>query len=200
MKYYQPRTIEEDHLMLNFSGKHQAFDGAEALRRSALHFEQFADHRIRPELQFGVKGWPWIVPLMRRENTRLGAAKKGCPPEKETDIQVNGGYLLISVRARDVIAPLVPVNTEILSVEVENADTVFWVRPVCHMDVLDTTASYSSGGPQFEKPVLIGAKMNGDHLYCFRETANPPVFSEKLVNAITDAGLYGVTFREVPVT
>jgi len=199
MKYYQPRIVEENHLMLNFSGNHRAFDGAEALRRSALDFHWFANHRIRPELEYGVQGGPWIVPLMRRENTRLGAAKKGRPAEKETDIQYNGSVLLISIRAHDVFAPLVPVNTEFLPVEVENADNVFWVRPVCHDDVLDTAASYSSGGPQFEKPVLIGSKLTGDNLFCFGKNANPPVFSERLVHAIAEAGLYGVTFREVPV-
>lgn len=198
-RYYQPRIIDENHLMLNFSGNHLAFEGAEALRRSALHFERFANSRIRPDVEFGVRGGPWITPLMRRENTRLGALKKGRPPERETDIQVNSGVLLLSQRARDVFEPLAPQNTEFLPVEVENADNVVWVRPICPPEVLNVAASYSSGGPEFERPVLSAEKLNGAHFFCFRDTGNRPVFSEQLVTAIAGHGLYGVTFREVAV-
>ena len=151
--------------MLNFSGNHRAFDGAEALRRSALDFDQFARHRIRPEVEFGVRGGPWIVPLMKRENTRLGAARKGSPPEVASDIQVNGSTLLLSQRAAKLFAPLMPENTEILPVEVENGENVCWIRPICLPHTLDVERSYCSGGPQFERPVLIVAQLTGAHLF-----------------------------------
>jgi len=199
MKYYQPRALEEDVFMLNFVGNYEAFEGAEALRRSSVDFWQFAKSRIRPEGQYGLKGGPWIIPLMRREFSRVDATEHQISNGRTTDIQVNSSVLLISERARNVIASLAPADTEILPVEVENSDDVFWVRPICVEDTLDVEKSYSSGGGLFERPVLVGEKLKSDHLFCYREGGNEPVFSETLVEAIRENDLYGQNFREVEV-
>ena len=199
MKYYQPRVLEEEVFMLNFVGNHEAFEGAEALRRSSVDFRQFANSRIRPEKQYRVKAGPWIIPLMRREFSLVEATKEELLNGRTLEIQQNGSILLISERARNVFAPLMPENTEILPVEVENSDDVFWVRPVCVDDTLDVEKSYSSIGVVYERPVLIGEKLRGDHLFCYREIGNKPVFSEELVDAIKANDLYGVSFREIEV-
>jgi len=134
------------------------------------------------------------------DETREHAAwccKERQPPEVASDIQVNGSTLLLSQRAAKLFAPLMPENTEILPVEVENGENVCWIRPICLPHTLDVERSYCSGGPQFERPVLIVAQLTGAHLFCVRDIANPPVFSEQLVKLVQDAGLFGVTFREV---
>lgn len=203
MNYYRPRVLEEDQIILNFVGDHQDYEGVEALRRSSVNFGQFARYRIRPEVQYGVKGGPWIIPLMRRENARLDALEARVPKERETDIQGHSGTLLISQRARDIFERFVPENTEILPVEVENSDDVFWVRPICIEASLNVEKSYASipqkNNTVYEVPVLIGEELNGEHLFCFREGGNLPVFSETLVQAIKENDLYGFNFREIEV-
>ena len=128
---------------------------------------------------------------MHREYSEKEEASK----LRDPDIQEKGSVLLISQRARDVFAPFMPDNTEILPVEVENSDDVFWVRPICIEGALDVERSYSSGGCVFERPALIGEKIHGEHFFCYREVGNKPVFSEKLVKAIEDNDLYGVIWR-----
>ena len=203
MKYYQPRVLEEEVFMLNFVGNYEAFEGAEALRRSSVDFRQFAKSRIRPEKQYRVKAGPWIIPLMRREFSRVNATKNQILNARTTDIQGHGSVLLISERAKNVFAPLMPENTEFLPVEVENSDDVFWVRPICIERALDVEKSYASilqgSSTVYERPVLIGEKLRGDHLFCYREIGNKPVFSEELVDAIKANDLYGVSFREIEV-
>lgn len=199
MKYYQSRVLEEDVFMLNFVEEDSAFEGAEALRRSSYDFWHFAKSRIRPEEEYGVKGGPWIVPLMRREFSLVDASEDALSNGRTTDIQEIGSVLLISERAKQVIAPFVPENTEILPVEVENCDDVFWVRPICLESTLDVEKSYSSGGPIFERPVLIRENFNNEHLFCYRDLGDKTVLSEKLVKAILENNLYGVSFREIEV-
>lgn len=99
MKYYQPRVIEEEHVMLNFVDDDENFSGAEALRRSSADFLHFAAHRNRPERKYGVKGGPWITPLMLREHTDLNVPEGEIHTGRLTDIQTDGSNLLISQRA-----------------------------------------------------------------------------------------------------
>ena len=202
MKYYKLRALEQDYLMLNFVGGHQDFDGVEALRRSSSDFWRFAKSRRRPEVQYNVKPAPWIAPLMLREHTQMEAPEIVVQEARASDIECTSVYLLISERARAVLEPLMPENTEILPVEVENSDDVFWVRPICIERALDVEKSYASilqgSSTIYERPVVLSRELNGENIFCFRES-NPPIFSEKFVDAIKANDLYGVSFREIEV-
>ncbi|MDF1670820.1 MAG: hypothetical protein P1U83_14515 [Roseovarius sp.] len=162
--------------------------GDEALRRSSYAHGTWIMNRT-PET-------PWIAPLMD-----LGCVRKGKTSPRPTDLFLITAGLLLSERAREVLAPLAGPMVGFLPVEVVNGPQLWWAMGPVVPQALDLETSRVT--IMFDKltsitqPVLFRDKMPEAGFVSLNPRHASPVLSAKIADAIKEADLYGLDLRPV---
>lgn len=189
VNWYWPRPLEEvlfDYAL--YVGGDKDYDGDEALRRNEYEHGTWIKNR-------GAEA-PWITPLMELKcvNTRKSAPRP-------TDLFLITRGLLLSERAREVLAPLAGPGVDFLPVEVVNGPQLWWAMGPVVPEALDLETSRVT--IMFDKltsitqPVLFRDKMPKAGFVSLDPIRASPVLSAKIADAIKEADLYGLDLRPV---
>jgi len=189
INWYWPRPLEK--LLFDYAlyvGGAKDYDGDEALRRNEYeHGTWFRSWR---------KNDPWIPPLMELKCVN---SRKSAP--RPTDLFLIPRGLLLSERAREVLAPLAGTGVDFLPVEVVERPQLWWATGPVVPEALDLEISrvtiMFSELTSITQPVLFRDKTLEAGFVSLDAIRASPVLSAKIAEAIKEADLYGLDLRPV---
>lgn len=167
------------------------------------------------------EGYEWALPVDRGDFKTFRALRARSPgdpwhpvwmfllavdeegqPRRKADLPWLGSYaLVVTRRAREVLAEVVGEDAEVLPLDCDDGEDLWLVSARLTLDALDVGSSgirrFSNGKiMSVDRYVFKEESVGG--LRCFRVPQEPGMFvTDEVVTAVRDAGLRGTTFRRL---